>query len=111
MLLTKFRIWDKAMIEFSTRDINSIDMQKNFDRIILDLIEEYKKLWKENGIPEIAIEKFNDWHKQNTDMYMKTIEYICIGNSFSSANEMKNAILSVSMAIMVQTVVDAERVM
>jgi len=111
MLLVKFKAWDKAMIEFSIRDIDSLDMQKNFDRIILDLISEYWNIWVENGVPKIAIDKFDEWHKSNTDMYMKTIEYVCIGNSFSSVNEMKNAILSVSMAIMVQTIVDAERVM
>jgi len=106
MLSIKFKIWSTKLREATYKkwDLNTI-----YQNTLIDIYHWYLIEWKEKDIPEVVIDKFNEWHQPLIELYQKSIEDICSSKWYSSRIEKENAILEISNAMVVFTVLDWEK--
>jgi hypothetical protein len=112
MLKIKFKVWQEHIRKACD---NSQDSQTNtqigqdFLKATVDLVDEYERLWEQDGIPQNIIQKFHKWHDNHAQIFIDAIESITGGSSFNSKKEVINAILEISNAMLLLTILDAEK--
>ena len=106
MLIVKFKIWKRILKEtiHEKWDLNNI-----WQDAIIDIYKWYIEEWDKVWIPNIVIDKFNSWHSQHIKIYQKAIERIFSWDCFSSKEEKINAILEISITMIILTLSDAEQ--
>jgi len=106
MLNIKLTKWSKSLkIALNTK----WDIEEIFIDCLVALIEDYNAEWKSLWIPSIVIDKFNEWHSNHVDIYIGAIKSISKWHSFDSTTEKQNAIMEISSAMMILTILDAEK--
>lgn len=112
MLKIKFRVWQdhiRKACDKSQDYPTSSQIGQAFLKATVDLVDEYERLWEEDGIPPKVIQKFHKWHDNHAQIFIEAIENITGGSSFSSKKEVINAILEISNAMLLLTILDAEK--
>jgi len=108
MLQIKFSIRRSVMAN-AILDLKPETMLDKNIKAIDDIINWYNRERKLQWIPDVVIEKFNEWHSIHADSIVKEIEDIITWNSFSSIKEMMHAILYLHTYMVVLTFRDAEK--
>jgi len=112
MLTNKISIWRESTLNFVVRDfsvLKTFEIKELFAKTLHDLISSYEADWKDSGIPEIIITKFAEWHSPRIEAISISATSIFDGKSFTTPNEMLNAILCLQNALLIETIIDAER--
>ena len=106
MLVIKLKIWAEKLREATNKkwDLNTI-----YQNTLIDIYHWYLSERKEREIPLIVVEKFNKRHEPLIELYQKSIENICSSKWYSSRIEKENAILEISNAMVVFTILDWEK--
>jgi len=112
MLKIKFRVWQDRIRKACEKCVDyptNSQIGQEFLKATVDLVEEYERLWEQDGIPRNVVEKFHKWHDNHAQIFIEAIENITGGSSFSSNKEVINAILEISNAMLLLTILDAEK--
>jgi len=110
----------KTKIKVFRNDFSDFINQKNYDNLYPEhlyaeivlifekCISRYEREVREDGVPEIFIEKFNEWHKSRVDSTLYGIK-LFLQSSIATSNHSKlyNVLNMIQIAFM-QTVEDAE---
>jgi hypothetical protein len=112
LLRVKFRNWHEVMKKATEEAVHKKEhagVRDIYVNAVMKLVDDYESEWRRNMIPEIVITKFNQWHSDHVKVFMSSVDQICLGSSFSSIEEVCNAILHINEGLVVQTILDAER--
>jgi len=112
LLRIKFEYWHTMMAVISTENYEKMsteEMDLDIRRRIYKLITDYESTWRSMQVPEILIKKFNGWHSIRAQLFLDAVENICMGRSFDTRKEMILAIMEISVALLVYTILDAEK--
>lgn len=112
MLIKKLTIWRKSMLDFVARDFYSLktfEIKELFAETLREIITGYEADWKAEGVPTPVINKFAEWHSPRVESLSGSATGVFDGKSFTTPNEMLNATLCLQNALLVETVIDAER--
>jgi len=112
MLLKKIGIWRENMLSFITRDFSSyknFEIKQLFAQKMHKIIKEYEAKWKSSGVPKLVISKFTTWHSPRVEALSSSATSVFDGKSFTTVTEMLNAVLCLQNALLVETIIDAER--
>ena len=106
MLAIKLKIWAEKLREATNKewDLNTI-----YQNTLINIYRWYLSERKEREIPLVVVEKFNKRHEPLIELYQKSIENICSSKWYSSRIEKENAILEISNAMVVFTILDWEK--
>lgn len=107
----------KAMtikFEVAVNQLRNFVNRKDFDDIaavclINNIILEYKTKWRAEGIPEIFIYKFHNYHNKKVASIVDYLEFICTSNFYENDIDKKVAILDGMLHVFQWTVIDLER--
>jgi len=95
----KFGAIHKELYEFFERgDINRIsrdEFKRKFLEVIVNTISVYEGRAMINGIPHIAITRFNAWHHKTVEHIMSEIKRLCASDPKRTNAELSNDILDV----------------
>jgi hypothetical protein len=112
MLQIKFKSWRDHVRKACDKSKNyptNNQVGQEFLKTVVDLVNEYEKQWEQDGIPPKVIQKFHKWHDNHAQIFIEAIENITGGSSFSSKKEVINAILEIGNAMLLLTILDAEK--
>lgn len=112
MLVKKIGAWRKTMLDFVARDFSSLktfEIKDLFAKTLQEIIKSYESEWKGSGVPEPVILKFAEWHSPRVEGLSSSATSVFDGKSFTTPTEMLNATLCLQNALLVETVIDAER--
>lgn len=115
MLNIKFQLWHDhtkhvvSLVSTKYTYISDSDFEEIWTSGMMQCAKEYEMEWMQSEIPEIVINKFNEWHGSHADILFNTLKNICHGNSFSTKEEQTNAILELQNALIIITMIDAEK--
>ncbi len=107
MLYIKLRCWKENLLIFIEK--NDENIYDSFIQFVNTTLDCYERKRKEDWIPQIVIDKFNEWHKPHIDVLMWWVEAICWWRAFHNRDEMLNAILYVNLSTLVLTITTAEK--
>lgn len=106
----KFDTFEKVMCEF----VSSPDCLKNLnlvEGIIIDAIKTYEEEALRNGIPEIVLTKFNEWHKDTIEDTVSLLRTILESGSHTDNFNQLIAILDILTFAFRKTILHAEDTM
>ena len=112
MLIIKLTAWRKSMLDFVARDFSSLktfEIKDSFAKALNNIIKGYESEWNVTGVPEPVISKFAEWHSPRVEGLSSSANGIFDGKSFTTAAEMLNATLCLQHALLIGTIIDAER--
>ncbi len=113
MMTIKIDTWSEHMQEFiqiaRREKYTSNRLSNMLTSLIESMMSDYERQWRYDGVPEIVIKKFRDWHSGRATTLVKGMISICEGNCFSSLDEKLNAILELNSALLYMTFIDAEK--
>lgn len=112
MLTQKLTIWRKAMLDLVARDfspLKTFEIKELFSVTLRDCVANYEAAWKAAGVPELVISKFAQWHSPRLEAISSSSSSVFDGKSFTTPAEMLNAVLCLQNALLVETIIDAER--
>lgn len=112
MLIKKISNWRKSMLDFVARDFSSLktfEIKELFATTLHEIIKSYEAEWKTTGVPALVISKFAEWHSPRVEGLSGSATSIFDGKSFTTPVEMLNATLFLQNALLIETVIDAER--
>lgn len=112
MLTLKLTVWRQTMLNLVARDFSTLktfEIKELFSKTIRDIIFSYEEDWKQDGVPEIVTKKFGKWHAPRLEAVSVSANSVFDGRSFVTPNGMLNAILCLQNALLVETIIDAER--
>lgn len=112
MLRIKLTVWRKIMLDLVARDFASLktfEIKELFAKTLRDSVSSYESDWKSAGVPELVITKFAEWHSPRLEAVSGSAISVFDGKSFTTPNEMLNAVLCLQNALLIETVIDAER--
>ena len=112
MLRTKYTKWHDSTKQLMMCEclpkLTSTELHTKVISSIMLFVDDYEKSWKDEGIPEIVISRFKEWHEQHTTILVSAISSICVGQCFNTNEEKLNAVLEIHKALIILTVLDAE---
>ncbi|QQS59641.1 hypothetical protein IPN35_02040 [Candidatus Peregrinibacteria bacterium] len=112
MLVKKITVWRKKMLDFVARDFSSLktyEIKDLFANTLKEIISGYEMDWKAAEVPTPVVAKFALWHSPRVEGLSGSATSVFDGKSFTTPNEMLNATLCLQNALLVETVIDAER--
>jgi len=112
MLVKKIGAWRKTMLDFVARDFSSLktfEIKDLFAKSLQEIIKGYESEWKVSGVPEPVVLKFSEWHSPRVEGLSSSATSVFDGKSFTTPTEMLNATLCLQNALLVETIIDAER--
>ena len=112
MLTKKLTAWRKSMLDFVARDftpLKTFEIKELFARTLREIISGYESEWKATGVPDPVVSKFAEWHSPRVEGLSSSATSVFDGKSFTTPNEMLNATLCLQNALLVETIIDAER--
>ena len=112
MLVKKIGNWRKSMLDFVARDFSSLktfEIKELFATTLHEIIKGYEAEWKATGVPTPVISKFAEWHSPRVEGLSSSATSVFDGKSFTTPTEMLNATLCLQNALLVETIIDAER--
>lgn len=112
MLIKKIRVWEASMTDFVARDFSQLktfEIKELFARTMQRSVLGYQADWKQAGVPDMVVTKFDTWNAPRLEAISISATSVFDGKSFTTPVEMTNAILTLMHALLIQTVIDAER--
>lgn len=112
MLVKKIKVWRKNMLDFVARDFSNLktyEIKELFATTLKGIISGYETDWKVAEVPALVIAKFALWHSPRVEGLSGSATSVFDGKSFTTPNEMLNATLCLQNALLVETIIDAER--
>ena len=111
MLVSKNSIWKNVSIETIEDNsyVSNADFYNKNIKRLNDGVIACEKAWQDLGIPQIVIDKFNEWHINRVKLITEDITMIAYSNFYHEYEEKKLAILDLYSLSLVMTVLDAER--
>ena len=112
MLIKKLTVWRKNMLDFVARDFSSLktfEIKDLFAKTLYEIVTGYEAEWKAVGVPTLVVSKFAEWHSPRVEGLSSSATSVFDGKSFTTPNEMLNATLCLQNALLVETIIDAER--
>ena len=111
MLSIKLLIWNSNWVKLVPQLIQAKN-RREIKELILgsfnSITKDYEEKWRYEWVPDVVIEKFSEWHKVHTDVFIKCLENVIASNGFNSSKEVINSILHLWNALLIQTITDAE---
>ncbi len=108
----KFKIWRDIVKEALSKNYEKLEKDELFlffTQINTDIVKKYEGKWKEDNVPAIFIDRFNEWHSPHIEMFTQVIQNICNGNVFATTKAQVNAVLELYSALLIMTLTDVER--
>lgn len=85
-------IHDNIRIFISSGDMDKMSSEEFHDKLfqLVDkFVQDYERTAKNQGIPDVIIEKFNIWNKDQVEMIYKFINDICEADDWYTTNSIK----------------------
>jgi len=112
LLQTKFIFWKNAAVDIC--DIQACcddELIRKITARLYNAVTGYEAQWSQCGIPDVVIEKFNQWHQARFEYMVSTVTIIISSNFFDSHQEKIADILYTFTSLLSITVIDAEKVL
>jgi len=113
ILEIKFEVWSQIVL-FIKRNIGEENIN-NKDILyykIMSIIESSNKemieKWKDHGISESCIEKFDKWHQPRVNAFLQNLKTICY--SEHNLADKKQELINSLLTLLYQTIVDAHKI-
>ena len=107
MLQNKIGIFKDDVNEFVKKDFsNGSDWTDEVLMTMERTIKNYNDKWKELGVPQLAIDKFNDWHEERIRTAKDFILKIGVSDFYSTIYKKNTALMDVLTVLFNQTCED-----
>ena len=87
----------------------SNELAISLSHAVREIVDEYNRQWEIQRIPKIVRKKFNEWHYDHADVLIRGMKDLVICRSFSTMEEKLNAVLELNNALLLMTLLDAEK--
>lgn len=107
-LRIKYLTFSKNLKEY----INTVDIEEeimDLETLIIDCLKEYEDKARNEGIPDIFINKFRVWNSPHTHILIDSVQSICTSKFYDSFEEKIVAVLDILTFSFRVTLIDAER--
>ena len=108
-LRIKFTVYKESLNRFLDKEIKPSEFESEINNHFNEAIQEYINRCLGAGIPQIVVDKFQQWHMPRIEFTNMAIEQICKTEIIDNDIEKMFAILTIYDSALYATVIDAEQ--